>query len=107
LVLLARETAGAGVGATTRDLQQLMARLERAHPGDRENSLYASVALSLRRLPPQIRGHVDLLAACQGGIQFGVLAALIGLDPETAREVAVAMIEVGLAEDLGDGCLSL
>ena len=107
LVLLARETARAGVAATTRDLQQLMARLEQAHPGDRENSLYASVALSLRRLPPDLRGHVGVLAACHGGIQLGVLAELTGLDLDGVREVAGAVIGVGLGEDLGDGCLGL
>jgi hypothetical protein len=31
-------------------------RLEQHHPGDRENSMYASVALSLHRLPARIRG---------------------------------------------------
>lgn len=107
LVLLARETARIGVTATTRDLNQVMARLEQRHPGDRENSLYASVALSLRRLPSPLRTHVDALAACHSGIHIAVLAELTGLDIDGAREVAVAVIEVGLGEDLGDGCLGL
>ena len=53
LVLLAREVARRGVRATTENLRRLMADLDRKHPGDRENSLYASVELSLRRLPPE------------------------------------------------------
>jgi hypothetical protein len=48
LVLLAREVA-AGVRATTQSIADLMAKLEAANAGDRENSLYASVELSLRR----------------------------------------------------------
>ncbi len=44
------------------DLTQLMADLERKHPGERENSLFASLELSLRRLPPAMREVVDALA---------------------------------------------
>ena len=58
LVLLAREVARRGVKATTGDLRSLMAHLQRTHPGDRENSLYASVELSLRRLAKESRQHV-------------------------------------------------
>jgi hypothetical protein len=43
------------VRATTQRLTQLMAQLEAENPGDRENSLYASVELSLRRLPEEVR----------------------------------------------------
>jgi hypothetical protein len=50
LVLLAPEVARRGVRAATADLHGLMAELERRHPGQRENSLYASVELSLRRV---------------------------------------------------------
>jgi tetratricopeptide (TPR) repeat protein len=84
-----------------------MTRLEQRHPGDRENSLYASVALSLRRLPPQLRSHLDVLAACHGAIHLAVLAELTEVDIDGAREMAIAVIGVGLGEDLGDGCLGL
>ena len=50
---------------------------------------------------------MDVLAACHGGIQLGVLAELTGLDADGARQVALAVIGVGLGEDLGDGCLGL
>ena len=71
LVLLAREVARRGVRATTADLRGLMAELERKHPGDRENSLYASVELSLRRLPAATRERVKVLGVCHGGVHFG------------------------------------
>ena len=70
LVLLAREVARRGVRATTGDLRSLMADLQRKHPGDRENSLYASVELSLRRLSTESREHVRVLAVCQGGVHL-------------------------------------
>ena len=66
LVLLAREVA-AGVRATTQNVTQLMAKLEAQNKGDRENSLYASVELSLRRLPPEVRERVNRLAVFHGG----------------------------------------
>ena len=50
LVLLAPELASRGVRATTENLHQIMAELHKKYPDDRENSLYASVELSLRRL---------------------------------------------------------
>src|SRR5262249_34372212 len=52
LVLLSRELADRDLRSTTDDLRQVLAALDQRHPGDRENSLYASVELSLRRLPP-------------------------------------------------------
>ncbi|MDQ2706811.1 MAG: tetratricopeptide repeat protein [Actinomycetota bacterium] len=107
LVLLAREVTQAGVRATTADLRTLMARLERTHPGDRENSLYASVELSLRRLTPRSRQHVRALAACHGGVHLWVIEQVTGLESDPARELAVELIDVGLGEDMGGGHLRL
>jgi hypothetical protein len=50
---------------------------------------------------------VSVLAACHGGIHLAVLADLTGLDLHAVRDVAGAVIGVGLGEDLGDGCLGL
>jgi tetratricopeptide (TPR) repeat protein len=107
LVLLAREVARRGVKATTDNLRALMADLEHKHPGDRENSLYASVELSLRRLPPASRQHTKVLAVCQGGIHLAILGMLTGLEPDAARQLASELIEVGLGEDMGGGHLRL
>jgi hypothetical protein len=65
----AGEGSGKGVRATTQNLAQLMAQLEAENPGDRENSLYASVELSLRRLPEAVRERVKRLAVVHGGGQ--------------------------------------
>ncbi len=107
LVLLAREVARQGVKATTANLQRLMERLEAAHPGDRENSLYASVELSLRRLPPAMQEQVKNLAVFHGGGQLYVLGAVMGVDQNEARTIAITLIEVGMADDMGYGYLRL
>ncbi len=107
LVLLAGEVARRGVKATTANLRALMAELERKHPGDRENSLYASVELSLRRLSPESRQHVKVLGVCQGGACLPILAHLTGLEVDAARQLAIELIDVGLAEDMGYAHLRL
>jgi tetratricopeptide (TPR) repeat protein len=107
LVLLAGEVVHRGVTATTADLQALMAHLEHQHPGDRENSLYASVELSLRRLPTQSRRQVRALAVCHGGVHLGIISMLTGLETDATAGLARELIQVGLAEDMGDGHLRL
>jgi tetratricopeptide (TPR) repeat protein len=107
LVLLAREVARKGVRATTENLHQLMAELDKKHPGDRENSLYASVELSLRRLPPEVREQIDLLAVFHGGAQLDVLRMMLNTDEETVVNIAKHLIEVGLAEAMDYGHLHL
>ncbi|MGE0823940.1 MAG: TIR domain-containing protein [Candidatus Binatia bacterium] len=106
LVLLAREVSRRGVRATTENLQQLMAELDRKNPGDRENSLYASVELSLRRLSPQVREQVKALAVFHGGAHRYVLRQIL-VDTQEVVAIARALIDVGLAEDLGRGHLRL
>lgn len=110
LVLLAREVAQRGVQATTEALTAIMADLDKRHPGDRENSLYASLALSLNRLPPEIREQVWVLAAFRGGAHLFVINPLLGTaidDVETWRRFAAALIAVGLGQDRGNAHLAL
>jgi tetratricopeptide (TPR) repeat protein len=106
LVLLAREVAH-GVRATTRNVAGLMAKLERENAGDRENSLYASVELSLRRLPDDVRERVNRLAVVHGGGQIILLALVMGIEVEEAKAIAVRLIEVGMAEEQEYGYLRL
>jgi tetratricopeptide (TPR) repeat protein len=97
LVLLAREVA-AGVRATTHTVAQLMATLEAQNAGDRENSLYASVELSLRRLPPEVREQVNRLAVFHGGGHLVNMANVMGLDTDSIGAVADMLVGVGMAE---------
>ena len=110
LVLLAREVARRGVRTTTENLHQLMAKLDSKYPGDRENSLYASVELSLRRLPPEVRAQLKALAVFHDGTHLYVFHYVLDVaedDVETGPGIFRALIEVGLAEDMGYGHLRL
>ncbi len=109
LELLARELARQGVRATTENLHRLMVELDRRYPDDRRNSLYASIELSLRRLPPEMREQAKALAAFHGDhlIALDRLLEIVGKDIETVQRFAAALIEVGLAEDMGNGHLTL
>ena len=97
LVLLSREVAR-GVRATTQNIAGLMGKLEAENPKDRENSLYASVELSLRRLPPEVRKRVNRLAVLHGGANLFVLSEVMGVDSDNAKAIAIQLIDVGMAE---------
>jgi tetratricopeptide (TPR) repeat protein len=101
LVLLAREVARQGVRATTATVRELMMALHARYPDDREQSLYASVELSLRRLAPEVRAQLQPLAVVQGGASLGVWAHILDVDVKTVRNTANAVIAVGLGKDLG------
>ena len=98
LMLLAREVAK-GVRATTKNVAQLMAKLHKQNPKDRENSLYASVELSLRRLPPDVRALVNKLAVFHGGGNVVTMAAVLGLELDGMDAVAAQLVGVGMAEE--------
>ena len=103
LVLLAREVARQGVRATTATVRELMTALHDRYPDDREQSLYASVELSLRRLAPEVRAHLWPLAVFQGGVHLAVWRLMTGTDTETIGNLAAAVIGIGLGTDMGYG----
>ena len=107
LVLLTLDVSRRGVRATTENLHQLMTKLHRKYPDDREKSLYASVELSLRRLSPEAQERVKGLGVFHGGAHLEVMAHVLGVDVDTARNLAIQLIEVGLGEDMGYGHLCL
>ena len=79
LALLAGHIRQHGVTATRTSLLALLADMDRRFPGNREQSVYASVELSLRRLSPDNQKRVQALAAFHGGVQFGCAATDDGL----------------------------
>jgi len=97
LVLLAREVKE-GVGYTTQNIAALMGKLEAENKGDRENSLYASVELSLRRLPDEVRQRVNKLAVFHGGGHLVNMAVVMGIDPKEIEPIAQMLIGTGMAE---------
>jgi len=100
LVLLAREVADSGVRNATERIQELMARMHARHPRDRERSLYASVELSLRRLPAAARQNIRPLGVFQGGGSVLAIAVALGLKPDEAVQIEEQLVGVGLAEML-------
>lgn len=97
LVLLAREVKE-GVKYTTGHIAALMGKLEAENKGDRENSLYASVELSLRRLPDEVRQLVNRLAVVHGGGHLFILSEVMGIKQEDAVPFAKMLVGTGMAE---------
>lgn len=97
LVLLAREVKE-GVAYTTENIAALMRKLEAEYKDDRENSLYASVELSLRRLPAEVRERVNRLAVFYGGGHLVNMAVVMGIDPKEIEPIATMLIGTGMAE---------
>lgn len=101
LVLLPPLLRERGVEAVSRDLHALMAELERRHPGERERSLYASVRLSLDRLPRRWRERLPRLGVLRGGVFDQMVRRLLELEEEEARELARALEARALVEREG------
>ncbi|UJS24420.1 tetratricopeptide repeat protein [Thiothrix winogradskyi] len=102
LVLLARELVQRGVTATTANVRTIMQELEQRHPGQRELSLFASVELSLRRLSPDVRKQIAGLAVFQDGGSKYSMQYVLDVDSERNTEIVQSLIEVGLAQPIGD-----
>ena len=101
--MIARELcAGRRLNDTTADIRQIMADLHWRFPNDREQSLFASVELSLRKLPPELRAKLPPLGVFHGGGNVVNIAQVLGLDREQGEHKALArvLIDVGLAEVL-------
>ena len=109
LVLVAREVTASGVRGATERLTEIMAALAARHPDDRERSLYASVELSLRRLPESTRERLPRLGVFQGGGHGWVIAQVLELDYDNDEEVELMqqLVAVGLGEIMPYGHLRL
>ena len=108
LVLIARELReGHTLGETTEGVRQIMVRLEHEHPGERERSLFASVELSLRKLPTELRSKLAPLAVFHGGGHVVSIGKVLGLEIQEGEHAALAqaLTDVGLAEQHDDGYL--
>ena len=107
LVLLAQQLAIQGVIATTANLQRIMQELEHKYSGQRENSLFASVELSLQRLSVESRGMIKGLAVLHDGGKVEVIAYILAIENEAATQLCAELIQVGLAEGKAYGYLRL
>ena len=97
LALLADHIRQHGVTATRTSLLALLADMDQRFPGNREQSVYASVELSLRRLSPDNQKRVQALAAFHGGVQLGVLQQMMAWEEQDVADLAQGLIQTGLA----------
>jgi tetratricopeptide (TPR) repeat protein len=104
LALLAPELRRRGVAATQaalvelmEQLQQRVAQLPADDPRRREQSLFASVELSLRRLSAANRERVRVLGVFHGGVNLAVLLAMTGWEAVEVEGLAQELVGSGLA----------
>jgi tetratricopeptide (TPR) repeat protein len=97
LALLAPALRSRGVEATRTALVELMVEMEQKFPGSREQSLFASVELSLRRLSPENRERARVLGVFHGGVDLGVLRQMMQWEEAEVAALAGELIATGLA----------
>jgi tetratricopeptide (TPR) repeat protein len=104
LALLAPELRRRGVAATQAALVELMQQMQRQvaqlpadDPRRREQSLFASVELSLRRLSAANRERARLLGVFHGGVQLDVLRGMTGWEQAEVEGLAQELVGTGLA----------
>lgn len=97
LALLAPSLKRSGVAATREVLVDLMVEMERRFPGNREQSLFASVELSLRRLSTENRHRARVLGLFHGGVGLDVLRVMMDWEKAEVASLAGELVETGLA----------
>ena len=97
LALLAPSIRTLGVERTRAEWVQLMAQMERQFPGNREQSVYASVELSLRRLSPANQDRVRVLGVFHGGVQLDALRLMMQWEQADVAALAQELVATGLA----------
>ena len=104
LALLAPELRRRGVAATQaalvelmEQMQQQVAQLPADDPRRREQSLFASVELSLRRLSATNRERARVLGVFHGGVDLDVLRWMTGWEPAEVEGLAQELVGTGLA----------
>lgn len=97
LTLLGPAVRERGVERTRLDLVGLMAEMERRFPGNREQSVFASVELSLRRMSAENRERARVLGVFHGAVDLDALRAMMEWDEAEVAALAGELIETGLA----------
>ncbi len=97
LALLAPSLRSRGVEATRASLVELMAEMERKFSGSREQSVFASVELSLRRMSPANRDRARVLGVFHRGVQLDALRTMMEWEKPEVASLAGELIATGLA----------
>jgi tetratricopeptide (TPR) repeat protein len=78
-------------------MERQVAHLPADDPRRREQSLFASVELSLRRLSAANRERVRVLGVFHGGVNLALLQAMMGWEAEEVEGLAMELVDTGLA----------
>ncbi|HRF05167.1 MAG TPA: tetratricopeptide repeat protein [Accumulibacter sp.] len=101
LALLSPALRDRGVEATRESLVELMAQMAQRfpvdHPNAREQSLFASVELSLRRLSPDNRERARVLGVFHGGVDLDALRVMMQWEVADIAALAGELVATGLA----------
>jgi AAA domain-containing protein len=97
LALLAQPLRKLGVERTRQSLVSLMADMHRRFPQSREQSLFASVELSLQRLSAENRERVHVLGVFHGELGLDVLCVMMEWEQKDVATLAIEIIQTGLA----------
>jgi hypothetical protein len=97
LVLLAQPLRELGVERTRQSLVSLMEDMHRRFPQSREQSLFASVELSLQRLSAENRERVGVLGVFHGELDLDVLRVMMKWEQKDVATLASELIQTGLA----------
>ncbi len=98
LVLLTPELADKGLTATTEELATILTTMN-ARPGaGRETSLFASMELGLRRLPPGVREKILPLGVVEGGGCILAVMDVLEVSGQDCVALYAVLHSVGLAE---------
>ncbi|MDS4023021.1 MAG: tetratricopeptide repeat protein, partial [Candidatus Competibacter sp.] len=97
LALLAPALRARGVAATRASLVELMAEMEQRFPGSREQSVFASVELSLQRLSAANRERARVLGVFHGGVDLDALRYMMQWEQADVAALAGELIQTGLA----------
>jgi tetratricopeptide (TPR) repeat protein len=97
LTNLAPSITALGITATRESLVSLMAEMEAKFPGSREQSVYASVELSLRRMSKENSERAKVLGVFHGGVNLAVLGLMMQWEVDSLGPMASELIMTGLA----------
>ena len=78
-------------------MSALMQSLQSQYPDDRERSLYASVELSLQRLPGDVRKLIRPLGVFQCGGSLLLIAMVLQIEADAVVSLSSQLVGVGLA----------
>lgn len=98
LVLLGLYIKRSGRNYVSENLGQLMSDLHQKYGNDQELSLYASLEISLRQFPMEMRQKIVGLGVFQGGGHIVTVGQVLELQDDKRDELIHLLIHIGLVE---------